>query len=90
MKQDSKSSVPRTEVPEESPSTHQLSPDTKDASFPTYSGGDKTSPDSHLKSSMTQKLDEGESSTEDVSITEHTHSSMIVDLKMLAKKTNEQ
>ena len=77
-------------MPEEIPSAHQHSPDTKEPSFPTYSGGGKTSSDSRLKSSITQKVEEGESSTEDVSITECTQSSMIVDLKMLAKKASEQ
>ena len=71
-------------------SAQQQTPVSKDASFPTYSGGDKTSPESQLESSKPDDREEGESTTDDVSVTEHTQSSMIVDLKKLKKKASEQ
>ena len=46
--------------------------------------------DSRVESSKRQEVDEGESTADDVSMTEHTQSSMIVDLKKLAKKSSEQ
>ena len=46
--------------------------------------------DSRVESSKHEEAEEGDSTADDVSMTEHTQSSMIVDLKKLAKKSSEQ
>ena len=90
---DSRSFDSTAEVPEDIPETQQQSSETKDDSFPTYSGAEKTiksSTESQNESSKLEDREEGESTADDVSVTEHTQSSMIADLKRLKKKASEQ
>ena len=95
-KKDSVSSDSTAEVPEEIPSEQQQSPDSNQASFPTYGSVSKSAkslngiPDSRLPDSKLEERDETESTADDISMTEHTQSSMVLDLKRLKKKASEE
>ncbi|XP_065067788.1 centrosome-associated protein 350-like [Rhopilema esculentum] len=85
-----KSAETTAEVPEEIPT--EVHPATDGGSFPTYTNATQSpkmsdaSPESHTSS----RQEEAESTADEVSITEHTQSSMVTDLKKLRKKASEQ